>query len=630
MARMAVVRSHFVLSVGLLALGIGPALANPDTLLPPSGPITGTFKTLTEVEPRVIVNARNTPGNGSNTFIISQPGSYYLDRNITGEAGKVGIRILANDVTLDLNGFVLQGAAGATNGIVYTGSDRFRLRNGTIRGWPGAGVTFAAGGGFNNLVEDLQVSENTGPGLDLRDGVQVRRVKVEFNGGLAVRLASYSNIADSTIRATAGSGVQLFDGASIRNCYVEASASTAVLVGGQNCTVRDNVVVASGASGKGVAISGSNNVVEGNTITGQNGASTQGVIVNAGTNGLTFRGNVVKGTSDNYALLAGANNQYDLLLSQIPETIDVPANVKLTGSLTAPAGQNGITITADNVNIDLGGHTLTGSGFSSGIVTTAPERRAISIANGVIRGFANGVVLDSSSTTSVRNVTVTGVEGRGIVANFVATVENCQVTGVGSQGIFVSNGSVVRNNVISRAGATAQAVNADGIVVGTDSLVENNAVNLSGGDNIQTGAGSIVRNNSVASAAGRGINAADANLIENNNVRANALDGIAVGFSCKVFRNNVNGNGTAPGSQGGILATGRQNEIVDNHCSFDDVGILITGTRNFIARNTVGESVSANYTFAVGNAQGQTVNVAGAGFFNGIANSGHPQANFDQ
>lgn len=254
MARMAVVRSHFVLSVGLLALGIGPALANPDTLLPPSGPITGTFKTLTEVEPRVIVNARNTPGNGSNTFIISQPGSYYLDRNITGEAGKVGIRILANDVTLDLNGFVLQGAAGATNGIVYTGSDRFRLRNGTIRGWPGAGVTFAAGGGFNNLVEDLQVSENTGPGLDLRDGVQVRRVKVEFNGGLAVRLASYSNIADSTIRATAGSGVQLFDGASIRNCYVEASASTAVLVGGQNCTVRDNVVVASGASGKGVAI----------------------------------------------------------------------------------------------------------------------------------------------------------------------------------------------------------------------------------------------------------------------------------------------------------------------------------------------------------------------------------------
>ena len=42
-----------------LALAAGAALAGP--LNPPSGPVTSTYKTLTEVEPRVPVSATNTP-----------------------------------------------------------------------------------------------------------------------------------------------------------------------------------------------------------------------------------------------------------------------------------------------------------------------------------------------------------------------------------------------------------------------------------------------------------------------------------------------------------------------------------------------------------------------------------------
>jgi hypothetical protein len=58
------------------------------------------MKTLDQVEARTIVNTANTPGDVDNTFIISQPGSYYLSGNITGEAGKNGISIQADDVTL--------------------------------------------------------------------------------------------------------------------------------------------------------------------------------------------------------------------------------------------------------------------------------------------------------------------------------------------------------------------------------------------------------------------------------------------------------------------------------------------------------------------------------------------------
>src|SRR6478735_5297203 len=73
-------------------------------LTPPGAPAP-TMKSLDQVEARTIVNSTNTPGDASNTFIISAPGSYYLTGNLTGVSGKSGIQINADDVSLDLNGF---------------------------------------------------------------------------------------------------------------------------------------------------------------------------------------------------------------------------------------------------------------------------------------------------------------------------------------------------------------------------------------------------------------------------------------------------------------------------------------------------------------------------------------------
>ena len=81
-------------------------------LNPPAGPVTPTMKTLTEVEPRIAINAVNTPGDAFSTFKITQPGSYYLTGNVTGAAGTSGIRVASGQVTLDLNGFTLEGAGG--------------------------------------------------------------------------------------------------------------------------------------------------------------------------------------------------------------------------------------------------------------------------------------------------------------------------------------------------------------------------------------------------------------------------------------------------------------------------------------------------------------------------------------
>src|SRR5262245_32112399 len=84
-------------------------IAKAGDLNPPLGPVAPTLKTLTDVEPRIAISAANTPGDADSVFRITQPGSYYLTGNVTGVAGRHGVEIAANSVTLDLNGFDLAG-----------------------------------------------------------------------------------------------------------------------------------------------------------------------------------------------------------------------------------------------------------------------------------------------------------------------------------------------------------------------------------------------------------------------------------------------------------------------------------------------------------------------------------------
>ncbi|HRJ49802.1 MAG TPA: hypothetical protein PKU91_04680, partial [Phycisphaerales bacterium] len=103
--------TNMKLAVFFAALGtvIGAMAVSAGPLDPPAGPVAGTYKTLTEVEPRIAINAVNTPGGANSLFRITQPGSYYLTGNITGVIGKHGIEIAASGVTIDLMGFDLQG-----------------------------------------------------------------------------------------------------------------------------------------------------------------------------------------------------------------------------------------------------------------------------------------------------------------------------------------------------------------------------------------------------------------------------------------------------------------------------------------------------------------------------------------
>src|SRR5579883_474024 len=73
------------------------------SLTPPGAPAP-TMKTLSQIEPRTPIS--------SLPFTIYIPGSYYLTTNLTGVSNSDGITISTGNVTLDLNGFTLQGVPG--------------------------------------------------------------------------------------------------------------------------------------------------------------------------------------------------------------------------------------------------------------------------------------------------------------------------------------------------------------------------------------------------------------------------------------------------------------------------------------------------------------------------------------
>ncbi len=159
-------------------------VAKAGPLDPPTGPVTSTGKTLTEVEPRTLINATNTPGSSGAVFNISQPGSYYLGGNIAVPSGKIGISIGASDVTVDLNGYHVTGPSagggGSLTGISASGgSTGVTVRNCVVRQMGGAGIVLSDA----SRIEDVLVIGNASGGVSVGSHCQVTRVIADSNAG---------------------------------------------------------------------------------------------------------------------------------------------------------------------------------------------------------------------------------------------------------------------------------------------------------------------------------------------------------------------------------------------------------------------------------------------------------------
>lgn len=282
------------LFIFLSALAATVALHGQGALFPPSDPAP-TMKTLDQVEPRTIVNASNTPGDETSTFIITAAGSYYLTGNIAGTSDKHGISIRASDVTLDLNGFALVGIPGlagsnvGNSGIVTSGTPlptNICIRNGSIRGWGDAVLATSAG----TLAEKLMLHGNV-TGLTVGNGSIVRDCVATANENTGFVCVDRTQISNCISTENAGNGIQCTNFVTVIDCTASRNGYWGIIAEVGHSTIVRCTVSRNGFAG---ILAGTGSTVAECTVANN---SKEGIDANTGTTirNCTLHGNTKSG-----------------------------------------------------------------------------------------------------------------------------------------------------------------------------------------------------------------------------------------------------------------------------------------------------------------------------------------------
>ncbi len=342
-------------------------------------------------------------------------------------------------------------------------------------------------------------------------------------------------------------------------------------------------------------------------------------------------------------------------------TISDPGSYYLADDATNAPGK--ITISADNVTLDLMGFSLTpGEGVTGDGIRVTSSRRNITIKNGAVSGWSGDGVdawyahnsrltglriwnnagdgLRLGSTGTIAACTVEGNGGHGITANDGVTVTDCTAVGNGTDGtgdgINVDIGCTI-------TGCTTNDNSRHGILTDDASIVSNCTAEGNGtggtGDGIHVDIGCSVSDCTATSNANDGIFAQDGTTVRHCSVEGNGAagegHGINVDIGCTVTVCTAKSNAshgivadagstitgcTSVRNTGDGIRVSTDSLIVGNNCrnngyGGDGDGIHVTGSDNRIEGNNVtdndrGIAVDASGNLIIRNSASNSVNYA--------------------
>jgi len=386
------------------------------------------------------------------------------------------------------------------------------------------------------MVSDCATYENVEDGIHVGEGTTVSRCGVKNNHEDGIDAGYGCTLTQCTVAENWRDGIHAPYHSRISRCIAYRNGRDGIGANGYgtavlDCVSRlnddDGIVVgyksrvtgnSSGdnaqdtADGAGIQVNGEDSHVENNTI--QN--NQRGLHI--ATSNSVVSHNAVWGNADNYEIDPG--NQLELLLCEVPETVEWPCLVRLAGTLIcSETGTNGITIDADDVTIDLDGHALQGPGVGSGhgIYQTAAHSN-LCLCNGSVvewqGAFKSGVYaaggnngISGVSAHRNRDGILCGRQGRitavsacanaydGIFASNHGALSDCHAHGNGYRGVWVIDYTTVtrcyaHTNVLD-------GIHADGFCHVTDSAFSANGRATSGAGIRVSGTGSQMDGNGL-------------------------------------------------------------------------------------------------------------------------------------
>jgi len=133
-------------------------------------------------------------------------------------------------------------------------------------------------------------------------------------------------------------------------------------------------------------------------------------------------------------------------ISALPFSITQGGYYYVTRPL-AGTGADGITISASNVTLDLGGFTLTGNGSGSAVNALGGVRN-ITVRNGATRTWSIGINLGAATQSLVERVQSSSNASSGIIVSVHSEVRESNASLNNFAGIYVTK-AVIRNSSIT-------------------------------------------------------------------------------------------------------------------------------------------------------------------------------------
>ena len=265
--------------------------------------------------------------------------------------------------------------------------------------------------------------------------------------------------------------------------------------------------------------------------------------------------------------------------------VDVTCGTVVTTSITltsdlGPCAGDALIAGADNITINLGGYTISGTGSGAGV--RVAQHSGVTVTSGAIQGFHTGVVLDESTTSTVtRLVLRNNVRGVNLAGSDNNLIEKNTILNSGLDAIRLG---LSANNLVTKNTLTGNVFGIGVADFSTGNLVEKNLLRDTRGFGVAVFSDSdsnrLEKNDVQQTLQGDGISVSpdsDLTLILKNIASLNNDDGIDTDNPQTTITGNVANNNVDLGIEavagvtdgGGNLASGNGNpaQCVGVSCS---------------------------------------------------------------
>jgi parallel beta-helix repeat protein len=475
-----------------------------------------------------VINISMTLGALSECFVLDEANTYYtLTASIT-DRGPTCFNVTADNVTLDLNGFTVDGAkthswATAVNA---TNVLNFTLANGSITDWRyGVKLNMTNSSTFRNL--------------------SMRSTYAETTYAIYMTDSNLTTIRNNTIEWNA-------TGASKNSYGIYIYENSGIYVGGNSVAESRIRVNSSSGSAAGVEVSGgdasNSNEFENNSFYVNSSSESYGIIAGGlayfGSNKFGNNSFTVEGSSaDGITVLQGiiysnniTNNTFKLEADSSINAIEL----NVFGGVISSNRIDDNTINVGDCSADVKGIYVYGSVFMVGGINYITNNAIDVDASGTVYGidYSGSAVESPHSTISNNTINVTSSAAASAFRAYGVYVwQSAEFTNISQNTINVSAPNAYAAGVYMDNGAT-------------DNDVQNNTIWAGGTDGDY----------------GSYLNNSDSNTFVNNSVRSYGDDALYVtGSDSNTFRNNTLTPGSDSGDDGVYIYGNSDSNIVENN-----------------------------------------------------------------